>query len=154
MARALTEPPQRNPGRPNLSTPRAGKKNALAVIGEAGYRCDRLSIARVHAINRAMLTVLLIGIAAPALAQEQASIAIRDNGFAPVEIQVSAGTKIELTITNQQQRAAEFESNTLRREKVIPPGATGTIYVGPLQPGSYEFYEDFQPNNRGFLVAK
>ena len=105
-------------------------------------------------MNRAILTALLIGIAVPALAQEQASIAIRDNGFAPAEIQVSAGTKIELTITNQQQRAAEFESNALRREKVIPPGATGTVYVGPLQPGRYEFYDDFQPNNRGFLVAK
>jgi len=105
-------------------------------------------------MNRAMLTALLIGIAAPALAQEKASIAIRDNGFAPAETQVSAGTKIELTITNQQQRAAEFESNALRREKVTPPGATGTIYVGPLQPGRYEFYDEFQPNNRDFLVAK
>ena len=65
-----------------------------------------------------------------------------------------AGTKIELSIKNEQQRAAEFESHALRREKVIPPGATGTVYVGPLQPGRYEFFDDFQPNNRGFLVAK
>ena len=56
-------------------------------------------------MNRAMLIALLISIAAPALAQEHASIAIRDNGFARAEIQVSAGTKIELTITNPQQRA-------------------------------------------------
>ena len=61
-------------------------------------------------LNRAMLTALLIGIAAPALAQEQASIAIHDNGIAPAEIQVPAATKVALTITNQQQRAAEFES--------------------------------------------
>src|SRR3954470_8542525 len=108
----------------------------------------------MRALNRAMQTPLLIGIAAPALAQEKVSIVIHDNGFAPAEIQVPAGTKVALTITNQQQRAAEFESNALRREKVIPPGATGTIYVGPLQPGRYEFYDDFRPNNRGFLVAK
>jgi plastocyanin len=108
----------------------------------------------MRAMNRAMLTVLLIGIAAPALAQEKESIAIHDNGFVPAEIQVSAGTKIELTITNQQQRAAEFESSVLRREKVIPPSAPRTIYLGPRQSGRYEFYDDFQPNNRGFLVAK
>jgi hypothetical protein len=69
-------------------------------------------------------------------------------------VPVPAGTKIELAITNEQKIAAEFESQALRREKVIPPGATGTVYVGPLQPGRYEFFDDFRPNNRGFLVAK
>ena len=65
-----------------------------------------------------------------------------------------AGTKIELSITNEQKMAAEFESHALHREKVIPPGATRTVYVGPLQPGRYEFFDDFRPNNRGFMVAK
>ena len=106
-------------------------------------------------MSRALLTALLIGVAVPALAQEsKVSIAIRDTGFVPAEISVPSGTKIELSISNEQQRAAEFESRALRREKVIPPGATGTVYVGPLQPGRYEFFDDFQPNNRGFLVAK
>jgi plastocyanin len=106
-------------------------------------------------MGRALFAAFLIGVAAPALAQQpNVSITIRDNGFAPAEIEVPAGTKIELSIKNEQQRAAEFESKTLRREKVIPPGATGTVYVGPLQPGRYEFFDDFQPNNRGFLVAK
>jgi hypothetical protein len=50
--------------------------------------------------------------------------------------------------------AAEFESQALRREKVIPPGATATVYIGPLQPGRYEFFDDFRPTNRGFVVAK
>jgi Cupredoxin-like domain len=106
-------------------------------------------------MRRAILTVLLIGIAVPALADEpKVSIAIRDDGFAPGEVQVPAGIKIELSIKNEQKIAAEFESHALRREKVIPPGATGTVYVGPLQPGRYEFFDDFRPNNRGFLVAK
>ena len=84
----------------------------------------------------------------------ESSIAIRDDGFVPAEVQVPAGTKIELSIKNEQKSAAEFESKSLRREKVIPPGATATVYVGPLQPGRYEFFDDFHPNNRGFLVAK
>ena len=105
-------------------------------------------------MSRALLTALLIGVAVPALADEKASIVIRDDGFVPAELQVPAGTKIELSIKNEQKSAAEFESQALRREKVIPPGATGTVYVGPLQPGRYEFFDDFKPNNRGFLVAK
>ena len=106
-------------------------------------------------MSRAILTAFLTAIALPALADDpKVSIAIRDDGFAPAEVQVPAGTKIELSIKNEQKSAAEFESHALRREKVIPPGATGTVYVGPLQPGRYEFFDDFRPNNRGFLVAK
>jgi len=45
-------------------------------------------------------------------------------------------------------------SKSLRREKVIPAGAVATVYVGPLQPGRYEFFDEFKPNNRGFLIAK
>ena len=105
-------------------------------------------------MSRALLTALLIGTAVSALADEKVSIAIRDDGFAPAEVQVPAGTKIELSIRNEQKSAAEFESQALRREKVIPAGATGTVYVGPLQPGRYEFFDDFKPNNRGFLIAK
>lgn len=106
-------------------------------------------------MSRALLTAFLVGFAVPALADEpKVSIAIRDTGFVPAEVSVPTGSKIELSITNQQNRAAEFESSALRREKVIPPGTTGTVYVGPLQPGRYEFFDDFQPSNRGFLVAQ
>jgi Cupredoxin-like domain len=106
-------------------------------------------------MSRAILTAFLIAIAAPALADvPKVSIALRDDGFAPSEVQVPTGTKIELSITNEQKSAAEFESKSLRREKVIPPGATATVYVGPLQPGRYEFFDEFHPKNRGFLVAK
>ena len=109
-------------------------------------------------MSRAILTAFLIGIAVPALADEpKVSIAIRDDGFAPAEVQVPAGTKIELSIKNEQKSAAEFESQALRREKVIPPGATATVYVGPLQPGRYEFFDDFQseqPRLSGREVGK
>ncbi len=106
-------------------------------------------------MSRALLTAFLIAAAVPAFAQQpNVSIAIRDNGFAPAEIEVPSGTKIELSIKNEMQSAAEFESKSLRREKVIPAGAVATVYVGPLQPGRYEFFDEFKPNNRGFLVAK
>ncbi len=72
-------------------------------------------------MSRALLTAFLIAAAVPAFAQQpNVSIAIRDNGFAPAEIEVPSGTKIELSIKNEMQSAAEFESKSLRREKVIP----------------------------------
>ena len=39
----------------------------------------------------------------------------------------------------------EFESHSLHREKIIPGGAERSISIGPLEPGSYEFFGEFNP---------
>jgi len=77
-----------------------------------------------------------VAFAAPAFAQEAShSITIRDHNFEPSTLDVKAGVKIKLTVINAQKQAAEFESAELNREKVIPPGQSVIIYVGPLAPG-------------------
>jgi Cupredoxin-like domain len=43
---------------------------------------------------------------------------------------------------------------SLNREKVVPAGQSTVIYVGPLAPGTYAFFDDFHPSARGRLVAK
>jgi heme/copper-type cytochrome/quinol oxidase subunit 2 len=91
----------------------------------------------------------------PVLGQTPAfSISIRDNAFDPPELSVPAGQKIELHITNERAAASEFESAELRREKVVTPGQQVTVYVGPLRPGTYEFFDDFNPQTRGHLIAR
>jgi uncharacterized cupredoxin-like copper-binding protein len=104
---------------------------------------------------RTLLIAVAVSIAVPAAADEpKVAIAIHDNQFVPAEISVPAGVKVELKIKNEKKTAAEFESHELRREKVIAPGAAATLYVGPLKPGRYEFFDEFHPETRGFLVAK
>ena len=49
---------------------------------------------------------------------------------------------------------AEFESPSLHREKVVAPGAAVSVFVGPLNPGRYEFYDDFHPATRGVIVVQ
>jgi heme/copper-type cytochrome/quinol oxidase subunit 2 len=82
------------------------------------------------------------------------SISIREHAFEPPELTVPAGQKIELHITNERAAASEFESAELRREKVVTPGQQITVYVGPLRPGTYEFFDDFNPQTRGHLIAR
>jgi heme/copper-type cytochrome/quinol oxidase subunit 2 len=82
------------------------------------------------------------------------SISIHDNAFDPPELIVPAGQKIELHVTNERAAASEFESAELRREKVVTPGQQITVYVGPLRPGTYEFFDDFNPQTRGHLIAR
>jgi plastocyanin len=82
------------------------------------------------------------------------AISIRDHQFVPAEVTVPAGAKVELQIRNEQATAAEFESQQMRREKVIPPGGTVSVYIGPLNPGRYEFFDDFHPASRGAVLAR
>ncbi|HKS89118.1 MAG TPA: cupredoxin domain-containing protein, partial [Stellaceae bacterium] len=62
--------------------------------------------------------------------------------------------KVELVVRNEQAIPAEFESTSLHREKVVTPGGSVSVYVGPLGPGRYEFFDDFHPATRGFVVVK
>ncbi len=98
---------------------------------------------------------LLLG-SLPVLAAEPAPIAvsIRDHQFIPAEVAVPVGAKVELTVRNEQSVPAEFESTSLHREKVVGPGATVSVYVGPLEAGSYEFFDDFHPATRGRVVVR
>lgn len=97
----------------------------------------------------------LVAVSVPVCAQEAAySITIRNHHFEPSTLTVKAGTKIKLTVTNAQSEAAEFESAELNREKVVPPGSSVSVYIGPLEPGSYGFFDDFHQSTTGRIVAK
>ena len=82
------------------------------------------------------------------------SLSIRDDQFVPKELQVPAGQKIELLVKNERTVTAEFESMELRREKIVPTGQQVSVFVGPLRPGDYEFFDDFNPQLRGRLIAR
>jgi len=83
------------------------------------------------------------------------TLTIKDHRFTPTEIDVPAGKKISLTVKNLDATPEEFESTELHREKVVTGGQEITVYIGPLQPGRYEFFGDFNPQTaRGHIVAK
>jgi hypothetical protein len=99
---------------------------------------------------------LVLAIAAAAAAQEPAyTLVIKDHKFQPTEIEIPAGQKIALVVKNNDSTPEEFESTELRREKVIPGGEQITVYIGPLKPGKYEFFGDFNPTTaRGHIIVK
>jgi hypothetical protein len=100
-------------------------------------------------------TLALTGSATMARAQEATySLTIHEDRFEPSTITVPAAAKIQLRITNATKGSAEFESAELNREKIIPAGQTTTVFVGPLSPGSYPFFNDFKQTTRGRLIAK
>jgi hypothetical protein len=72
----------------------------------------------------------------------------------PSEVQIPAGVKVKLVVRNENPATSEFESNQFHREKVVTPGQEIIVFVGPLDPGSYEFFDDLHPQTRGHLNVK
>ena len=102
-----------------------------------------------------LMAFLAFAVAMPACADEpEISITLKDHQFTPSEVSVPAGAKIKVTVKNEQPTTAEFESKVLHFEKIVTAGGQAAVFVGPLNPGSYEFYDDFHHDTRGHLVVK
>lgn len=81
------------------------------------------------------------------------ALQISDAGFSPATVHIPAGQKVQLKVTNSRRLPSEFESFALNREKVVPPGGSITVWVGPLKPGHYSFFDDFNPGKTGEVVV-
>jgi len=99
---------------------------------------------------------LLAMLVAPAARADDANFVLTMKGrkFDVAELQVPANAKFTVTVKNLDPMPAEFESSDLNREKVVVGGGTITIYLGPLAPGRYAFFDDFNPQATGAIVAK
>lgn len=72
-------------------------------------------------------------------------IEIREHLFYPSELKIPAGQKVKLIIHNRDATPEEFESYELNREKVIIGNTQGIVFIGPLKPGEYPFFGEFNP---------
>lgn len=82
-------------------------------------------------------------------------IEIRNHLFHPDEIVIPANTKVKMVIYNRDSTPEEFESYELNREKVIMGGRKANIFLGPLAPGSYPFFGEFNPKTaQGKVVVQ
>ena len=99
--------------------------------------------------------VIGLALSAPAWAQQELTLTIRNHRFEPAEVTAAAGSKIVLKVTNADATPEEFESHDLNREKLIRPGQTITIHLPALKPGTYVFFGEFNPKTaQGRLVVK
>jgi len=82
-------------------------------------------------------------------------IEIKNHFFVPDRIEIPADTKIKLIVYNRDQTSEEFESYELNREKVIMGGRKANIFIGPLKPGEYPFFGEFnQKTAQGIIIVK
>lgn len=100
------------------------------------------------------LALILSPAALPAGAQEL-TITIKDHKFSPAELKVPAKKRISLTVVNDDPTPEEFESKTLRVEKIIPGKSKARVQFGPLEPGRYDFIGEFHEDTaKGVVIAE
>lgn len=103
---------------------------------------------------RTALIALMLTAAASAQAEDYV-LTLKDHKFDPQTITLPADQKIKLTVKNQQSEPAEFESSDLNREKVVAANSEITVYLGPLDAGTYGFFDDFhRDSTTGTIVVK
>jgi heme/copper-type cytochrome/quinol oxidase subunit 2 len=117
----------------------------------------------VSALTAMTKRLALVSICATALLQASASFAqqateIRltysKGQFQPSQVSAPADKPISFRIKNLDAKAMEFESTSLRVEKVVAAGTEGVVNVRALKPGRYEFFDDFNDKARGALTVQ
>jgi len=118
---------------------------------------------QMHAVPSVMRRVTLAAVCAIALAplspsQAQQPTEVRltysKGQFQPSEVNAPADKPVTIRVKNLDAKAMEFESKSLRVEKVVAANSEGVINVRALKPGRYEFYDDFNEKARGALIVQ
>ena len=83
------------------------------------------------------------------------NLTLKDHKFEPAEIRAPAGQAIVITLKNEDDAVEEFDSNSLRTEKIVTKGGTVTIRLKPLAPGRYPFQGEFHAKTaQGVLIVE
>jgi hypothetical protein len=113
-----------------------------------------MKIARYLVVILGLAPLLALG--KPAFGADEPTFALefKDGTVTPTRIEVPAKTRFRLELKNSGKTAAEFESNEMKKEKVLAPGTTSSLIIRTLDPGEYKFFDDFHQQAKGVLVAK
>jgi hypothetical protein len=99
---------------------------------------------------------MLVASAVSAMAQQSSSltISVKNHQFQPSTLQAPAKVPITLRVKNLDLTPMEFESVSLRVEKVVTGNGEGVIRLRPLSPGRYNFFDDFHQQTNGVLIVR
>jgi plastocyanin domain-containing protein len=105
-------------------------------------------------ISHALFAVAIFAMPVLAYAVDaEVQLVIKSHRFEPSELKVPKGQRVKLVVHNQDSTPEEFESHDLNREKVIPAGAKVVIFIGPLKPGKYAFFGEYNESTAQGVVV-
>ena len=112
--------------------------------------------------RRALFGALLMACAALFLPAAHAAeemlvvkLSAKDGKFEPLKIEVPAGKRFKIEISNDGKGPMEFESKDLKQEKVLAAGAKSSVVINALKPGTYTFFDEYHMDApKGEIIAK
>ncbi len=93
-------------------------------------------------------------VAAQAAGGDALILSIQQAHFEPQTLEIPAGVRAKVVVRNQDAMPAEFESTDLSREVIVPAHGEVTVFLGPVDPGTYKYFNDFNHSMTGTVVAK
>jgi plastocyanin len=93
----------------------------------------------------------------PALAQDstELTLTVKDHKFDPAQLEAPAGKQIVLRVKNLDPTPMEFESKSLRVEKVLGGNTEAVVTIRPQKAGRYDFFDEFhESTTKGVLIVK
>ena len=104
---------------------------------------------------RKFILPLLLLIATPALADAPIPVMLQNHKFTPSVIHVKANTPAIIALTNKDATAEEFDSTTLKVEKVVAGNSSGNVRLRALAPGKYPFTGEYHSTTAsGVVIAE
>lgn len=99
-------------------------------------------------------TLVLTAVHANAQQPAEIQITYSNQKFDPAEINAPADKAFTLRVKNAGPKAMEFESKTLKVEKVIAANSEAVINVRAQKAGRYEFFDEFNEKSKGYVNVK
>jgi len=96
----------------------------------------------------------LLSMQQPAHADDDYVLTLKDHKFTPENLTIPADKKVKVIVKNASDTTAEFESSDFNREKIVEAGSEITVFIGPLSPGSYGYFDDFHRETTGTIIVK
>ena len=82
-------------------------------------------------------------------------LTLKDHVFDPAELKAPAGKDIAITLKNEDDSFEEFDSDSLRTEKIVTARGKVTIKLKPLAAGKYPFRGEFHDATaQGVLIVE
>lgn len=82
-------------------------------------------------------------------------IELKNRTMVPNELNIPANTAFTIEVVNTDSTSEEFESNSLKIEKIIPPKRTAKFKVKPLAAGEYDIFGEFHMDTcQGKILVK
>jgi len=107
-------------------------------------------------MNRLAAAVFLMSVGFSGVAAaETYTLTIKDHKFDPAELHIPADKAATLVVKNLDATPEEFESKSLRIEKIVPANSEASFTLRPLKAGRYKFFGEFHEDSaKGEIVAE